>query len=361
MSVEPSAFNFSDAYRTLQPAATRELVAAREASHVELAKAIKYTTQVLDLCRLAYCMSIPAQSEFSFSFEAEVRKTDPQFSLTHDRAEAGRIAAILLTQRLKQGQTGDAIAVLATSFCGHRASVDEDALPRLALDCLVRSARSRRYAATSPDLVYVKQPDRSALMTKMEQSFDHTTVKAVVEALAKDDYTAGESLAKAASAALKSLFDENQRLAEEVDLLWWHIGDWSECLERPLAELPSVGRCLIAGADLAALIRILPGPYGAPGLLRRALGQVADQSVTLQEVIEALEPGDLKLAYSDHGGMDILPIHTAARLYAELGCGTWCSSFNKICGVGHDAPLTPYKLALQAFWERSLVKHSWAK
>jgi len=198
-------------------------------------------------------------------------------------------------------------------------------------------------------------------MTQMEQSLSHLTIKAVVEASTNDAYAAGEILAKSVSTGLKSLFDENRRLADEVDILWWHIGDWSEHLGRPLQDIPLVGRCLIAGADLAALVRSLPGPYGVNGLLRRSLGQVADQQMTFQEVIEAVQPVDLKMAYTDHAVLDILPIHTAVRLYGELGSGSWGPSFKRICGVDPDAPLTPYKLALQAFWECSLVKHGWAK
>jgi hypothetical protein len=361
MNVSVSAFNFTDAYRMLQPAASREVVAARETAHVELAKAIKYAHQVLDLCRLAYHLPILAGSNLGEWFEPEVKKTDPQFSLAHDRAEAGRIAAILLSQRLKQSHTQEAVAVLATSFCGQRASADDDALARLARDCLVRAARSRRTAAKLPDLPFSKGQDRSALITAMEQAFAPPAVKAVTDALAADAQKGGESLAKATAAALKTLFDENQRLAEEVDLLWWHNGDWSECLERPLAEVPPLGRALIVGADLAAMIRVAPGPYGTNGILRRSLGENADQSVSLRGAVEAMEPEDLRHAYVAHADQDILSVHTAAKLYIDRGRGLWGQAFEQVTGVTHEGPLTHYRLALQAFWECSLVKHGWAK
>jgi GTPase-associated system helical domain len=361
MNVSVSAFNFTDEYRTLQPVASREVVAARETSHVELAKAIKYANQVLDLCRLAYQMPVSAQSNIREWFEAEIKKTDPQFSLMHDRAEAGRIAAILLRQRLKQGHTQDAVAVLATSFCGQRVSADDDALPRLARDCLVRAARSLRTSATLPEVTYSKKQDRSALITAMEQAFASPAVKAVTDALAADAQTAGESLAQTAAAAVKALFDENQRLAEEIDLLWWHNGDWCECLDRPLADVPPLGRALIVGADLAAMIRLAPGPYGTNGILRRSLGKDADRSVSLREAVEAIEPEDLKQAFPAHADQDILPVHIAAKLYFERDRGAWGQTFEQVTGVTYEGPLTHYKLALQAFWECSLVKHGWAK
>jgi hypothetical protein len=361
MLVETTPFNFSDAYRNLQPTATREIVIARETSHAELTKTIKYTNQVLDLCRLVYNMSIPALSTLPDWFEAEIRKSDPQFSLVHDRAEAGRIAALLLTERLGRSHTSDAIAVLATSFCGQRASVDDDEVTKRARDCLIRASKSLRKSAKSVDLNYPAQPDRSALITQMEQSFTAASLKPFLEALSTDYQAAGESLAKAASAAMRGLFDENQRLAEEIDLLWWHNGDWSESLDRPLAAVPSAGRSLVAGADLAAMIRIIPGPYGTNGVLRHSLGNDVDQPLSLQVAIEALELVDVKRAFSDHADLDILPIHTAAKLYRDLGPGAWGQSFTKLCGLNHEDVLTPYKLALQSFWECSLIKHGWAK
>ncbi len=361
MNVEAHPFNFTDAYRTLQPTASREAVAARESSHGELMKQIKLPTHVLDLCRLAFGMTIPAQSELGRSFVAEVRKGDLQFSLTHDRAEAGRIAALLLADRLARGSTQDAIAVLATSFAGQRASADEDGLTDLAGHCRARSARGRGHAGRPGAIAYPNAPDRSSLIAALDQGVTPPAVKALLEAMIADGQAGGEGLAKVVTTVVQGLFNENQRLAEEVDLLWWHIGDWSECLGRPIAHVPEAGRGLIAGADLAAMIRVLPGPYGTTGILRRSLGQDAEQSMTLREAVEALDPDDLKRAYASCTDTDILPVHAAVQLCLDRGHGAWGQAFEKACGVSSEAPLTRHKIALQAFWERSLVKHGWAK
>lgn len=83
--------------------------------------------------------------------------------------------------------------------------------------------------------------------------------------------------------------------------------------------------------------------------------------MTLREAVEALEPDDLKRAYANCADTDILPVHTAVQLSLDRGRGAWGPAFEKLCGVKAEAPLTRYKIALQAFWERSLVKHGWAK
>lgn len=360
MTVDTRPFNFSDSYRTLQPLASRELVTARESSHAEITKQIKLATHVLDLCRLAFGLSVRSEGELATLLIAEVRKGDVQFSLTHDRAEAGRIATLVLTERLAQHFIQDAIAVLAASFAGLRTSADEDGLTCRAITCLAQKARATGRAKRAPTITYPRVEDRSALVTALDQ-LNPQTIKPLVEALIGDDRTAGEGLAKSATAATQELFLENQRLAEEIDLLWWHIGDWSECLDRPFTRVPEHGKGLIAGADLAAIIRALPGPYGATGILRRSLGSDADQPTKLSEAVEALSPEDLNKAYRTCTDTDILPIHTAVQLYVERGRGAWGQAFEKTCGLSADVQLSPYKIALQAFWESSLVKHSWAK
>ena len=220
---------------------------------------------------------------------------------------------------------------------------------------------SKRSLEEPPAVAYPKAADRSSLVNALDPAISGPAVKAILEAIIADGRAGGDGLARATTTVLQALFIENQRLAEEVDLLWWHIGDWSECLGRPIGQVPEPGRGLIAGADLATIIRVLPGPYGTTGILRRSLGEDADQSMTLREAVEALEPDDLKRAYRSCTDADILPVHTAVQLYIDRGRSALGPAFQKACGVSSEVPLSRYKIALQAFWEGSLVKHGWAK
>lgn len=361
MTAKARTFDFSDSYRTLQPAAQRELISARQAVHAEMLKQIKPAAHVLDLCRLAFGLTAPSGSELASILLAEVHKDDAHFSLTHDRAETGRIAALLLSDRLARGMTQDAVAVLAASFAGLRESADDNNLVDHARTCLLQAAKARGKAEQKPAVQYPQSADRAALVTAMEQAVNPQTLKPLIEAIMADSHAAGDGLAKAINAVLQRLFAENQRLAEEVDLLWWHIGDWSACLGRPLAHVPERGRPLIVGADLASLVRALPGPYGLAGILHRSLGEDADRPLTLQEAVDSLDPEDLKEAYLPCTDTDILPIHTAIQLRVDRGEGAWRESFTRICGLSCDVPLSAYKIGLQAMWESSLVKNSWAK
>ena len=99
-------------------------------------------------------------------------------------------------------------------------------------------------------IAYPKSVDRSSLIAGLDQGLTPPPIKAIFDAMIAD----GQGLAEAITTAFQALFNENRRLSEEVDLLWWHIGDWSECLGRPIGQVPEAARGLIAGADLAATI-----------------------------------------------------------------------------------------------------------
>jgi hypothetical protein len=211
------------------------------------------------------------------------------------------------------------------------------------------------------EISYPKRQNRSALLAQIEQAFAAAAVNPALEALAADAHGHGEAFAKAVSVALKILYDENLRLAEEVDLLWWHIGAWSEILDRALTTLPRAGRPLVIGADLAAMIRVMPGPYGANGILRRALLQDADTPESLADAVEALDVADLKrvLPAPPAGHRDILALHAAGQFLIELGGSAWAQSFHRESGLRHDIRMTHYEIALQTFWERLLILHGW--
>jgi hypothetical protein len=362
MTVQTGTFNFVEAYRHMQPNATREIVSAREAAYVALRTDLSIA-QILDLCRLAYRMHVPTERGLEDWFAAVVRKTDPQFSMTIDSVEAGRIAALLLTDRVKQQHLVTTVAVLTTSFSGKRESVDHDELSILAGVCLAAEARRRRVGTPPAELLYPTRTDRSTVLTQIETSFGHASVKTALEALAADAHGQGAELANTITTILKTAHTENMRLAEEIDLLWWHIGGWSELLERPLALLPKRYLPIVVGADLACMIRALPGPYGANAILRRALGPDADARQSLAEVVTTMDVEDLAriIPSPPAGCSDILALHSAGRAVVEHGKKALGDSFERTTGISQNAEMTCYELALQTFRERMLMLHGWTE
>ena len=67
-----------------------------------------------------------------------------------------------------------------------------------------------------------------------------------------------------------ALAGQVRRLAEETELLWWVLGEYSTSLKRPASELTAPAYALIAAAEAADRTQILPPPASIDALNPRA-------------------------------------------------------------------------------------------
>lgn len=72
---------------------------------------------------------------------------------------------------------------------------------------------------------------------------------------------------------------------EELDLLWWALGDWSELQNQHYAQLSVATAALTAGVEAARILRRLPAEAHKQLVLRRVHGT---ESFTLAQLLEAL-------------------------------------------------------------------------
>lgn len=350
-------FKFVESYRRLVPTAAREVVEARQKGHEKLFPLVKTMDKYYDLCRLAFRLPQDSASLTEW-FEKTTKEFDPQFSVDIDKAEAGRIASLLLRELISRGIAHAAFAVLVSSFCGQRVPVD-GALLIAARDALANAARQRRIVVAEKKIAGPAATDLKGKLDAIQQSFAQETVRAGLDAVAVDLRAGVTKLAASANDAHQSLRDDVIRLAEEVDMLWWHIGDWSEALQRPRSDLPTATLAVVAGIELGNFVRSLPGPYGAYGVLRRSLGRADDHKTRLTQVITSIGYGDVKKLAHDlpRSAMTIFPVHAAMWLAAERGDDSWLTAFNQIANDLENSEVGEFDLAVQAFRERVLIKY----
>ncbi len=134
-------FDFIQFYRDLDGSASREVVEARHKSFQKLSAAIVNMGQIYDLCRLAYQIEPFPDRPW---FEDAVREFDPHFVARKDKVDAGRIAALLLRQRMTSPRFCAPLAILTASYCGRRHSSDGDVLTTQANDALLAAVRNHR-------------------------------------------------------------------------------------------------------------------------------------------------------------------------------------------------------------------------
>jgi len=129
---------------------------------------------------------------------------------------------------------------------------------------------------------------------------------------------------------------------EEIDLLWWSLGEWSELQGRSYRDMPASSAAISAGVDAANLMRRLPGEAHKQLVLRRVSGE---EILTLAELI-------------DQSKAEIDPIR-------QKFAGSFVTSFPKIFCLLSGILTTPSELSLdlrdwgsRALLEASVMKVS---
>ncbi|MFD1987435.1 GTPase-associated system all-helical protein GASH [Mesorhizobium newzealandense] len=348
-------FDFIQSYRDLDPDASREIIDARQKSHDKIQGTVKSMLRVFDLCKIAFLLEAPSEAEW---FEKPIRDLDPHFLLKKDKAEAGKLAALLLRERLTWTGGVSNIAVLTTSFCGRRHSADADALTMDANDALSTAVRLHRTLQGGKPIVAPKFKSAATEIANVAASnpVPGEIVRQAIEAVLASTEAAAKSLAEATEASQAPARADIVRLAEEVDMLWWHIGDWHELLEKPRSDANRETKILASGIELGTLVRQVPGPYGAYGLLRRIAASDADAKTSLRAAVTAVSQVDAgKLARNiSPSSASLVPVHTALQALARTGT-EWDKDAGDAVSDVADMEISFYELGLQAYRERILI------
>jgi hypothetical protein len=343
-------FNFIEAYKKLQPAADRGVIEWRNASFAEIVKGIDWG-QIVDLSRLAFNLPYDAKV-YEDWFQKAMHDTDAHFFVAHDAAEAGRISTLILRYFVSLGNetaftTG--LIALAASFAGKRSALDNGELVSQSRDVITAAAKKGAMTAPSGKVALAKAGDLSKLKTEMTNGFDAARTVPFIEAALQDLRDGSEAAVRSLSDAYLALRRDNLRLAEEADMLWWHVGDWSNVLDLPRVAISKRSVGLISGVDLGAMVRLSPGPYGAYGILKQSLGKDYDKTTTLPEAVVGLDGAHLARLTFDKAP-DVFPVLTALRLAAAGG--DWTGRFAKLVPSAAGERLTYLELATQAYRER---------
>jgi hypothetical protein len=230
-------FDFVAGYRALQPTADRATVAARQSAFTAAA-AENSISRVVDLAHFAYRLPFAPESDGQEWLDGIMKADDPTFSIQHDTEEAARIASLVLKSRLDANLTGTPVLVHAAAFAGKRQTVDNHALSHASRKSLQALVRRRGFSLQRPSISGGKAASVASLITKLEAGTGETNQTQVLQAMLGDYGSQIKQLAASANGAVEVVFNENRRLAEEVDLLWWHLGGHSFLLDQPLDEVP---------------------------------------------------------------------------------------------------------------------------
>lgn len=348
-------FDFVNEYRALQPLAERDVVAARNKSF-DKARAEANGKQ-LDLARLAY--RLPLDQEGSDWFDALVKTDDNTFSLQHDGEEAARLATLVLRARLREGMQITPVILHAAGFAGKRPTVDKGTLSEESQRAIEKLVRRRGQVDKKVEIVAPKAVALTELIKKYDAEDAEATGTKVFSELLKDYSAQIKGVVASTNAALAELTEERRRLANEIDLLWWHLGGRSFLLDTPINAFPIAVKALVVGMDVAAMVQSLPGPYGSYGVIEKALGNEAGEKFKLSDAVRALTSEHAPLATEIGADYGIAPVHAAALEMLTGEQAVSPTAFKRKSGLSFDVRITAFELAVQAYHERLLYRHGW--
>lgn len=352
-----AVFDFVTEYRALQPTAEREQISARSASFDKAAAdAHKTIERIIDLAYFAYRLPIPADSDASQWFEGILRSNDPTFTIALDVEEAARIATLVLRRRLAGNFATTPIIVHTAAFAGKRQTVDKHGLSHDSRRALADLVKRRGFSSTRPLVSAGKPAAVPATIGKLSDGSGKTDTSDIFEAIHQDYSQQIKQVVDSANSAIDITWSENRRLAEEIDLLWWHLGGHSYLLDRPICDIQAPLRPVVVGMDIGEMISAAPGPHGTYGIIRKALAETADQTFKLGDVVKELSDDFGNLISGPVSRYAIAPIHGAFGDVLLDGTSVTATRFKRNTGLTLDTKLTGYELAVQTYHERMLKK-----
>lgn len=251
-----------------------------------------------------------------------------------------------------------ALAVTTTSMAGGRRAELPMDLNGLAENALLRLAEGNR-----------QRPDITTYAEGRVIKVDYEKAVAKIREIPNADGFAqafalvGESVRSAISfsanrqaAAMKAVDKFIQLQDEELQMLWWFIGQRSQDYACAFDAVPSEAQPLVLASELADATNVLPGPPSVKALLSRS-GIKERKKITIPAAVNSAKPEWLqeKIGEDTHSPVTT-PLHDAFRRQLETGAGdAWVAGWAAATGISESLALPLLTLGTLFYRERLLI------
>jgi hypothetical protein len=354
-------FNFADNYRAAGLAVGPEILRTRQEPFDKMRKGIDPATAI-NLVRLYFDLPVPGGTDW---FRDSFGETDTSFSLIDNAREASVLAAGLLESAASDGKVYAALATLTTAAGGLREpKVRHDLIDVMRFAIRDKAVEASNQPPTDPKKITL--PAQSKVLTEIEallQSPELGKASNLLKQVNEEAAANVKTLTNQVFGVAVSLSAEVQKLREEMEMLWWHVGGWSRLLDKPFSAFDAGIAAVLAGIDMADMSRSATGPAATPAILHRTLVATikgTTSKIAIQDVIDAF-PQDqldrLKLADNLVNVPEICPVLTAFLKAKEIGAGpAWHAAYARATGLEAGSRFSPLDLAVQAYRERLLLR-----
>jgi hypothetical protein len=328
--------NFGDWYRIAGIEPNDELLHRRWTGAAEFAA----DPSIVDILSLVgiFC-KLPHAEETEQSFRQAFRAVDTAFSMRGSDVELSCLAGATLAEIIESCSADLAdvagLALVCSDFRGLRRTALLPEIVEMAEEYLAERSGQLRTDTTVPEL-------------------PHLSVGEELPSIVTSLNTIGD--------AVRALGIDRQLRAEESDILWWLLAEYSRDLETPLRRAPWPAAAIHVGKELGDIIRILPGPYPMRAFLSRALSAATTptrsrRAVRLCEAVAGVDQAKCRLPVLNSDLAPHCPVLKALAEFREYGPSDhWLTTFGAATGIRAEVEVSPLDLALQSCRELLLER-----
>lgn len=313
------------------------------------------------LLRLAFKTRQPAAVAHVAKIKEAFKAADAGFDTKGNDREMQVLAGAVLSELMSRGGPDGAEAALGVTtaaFAGARkpglpldlAVIAEEAIDKIAEANRTRP-KLRSYATTdTPKFDF----EKAAAKVRETPSWD-----GVAEAfgLAADATRGALAVMARRQANAVNALDNFVRIQdEELQMLWWLIGQRSEDLDCAFDVVPVEAQALVFAKELADHTKVSPGPSSIRGLLSRA-GLKDRRKIAVSAAISAADFAWLQDLVSESEPSPVsTPIHYGIKRQLETGAGdAWVAGWAAAIGIPVTFALSPLALGQLFYRERLLL------
>jgi hypothetical protein len=142
---------------------------------------------------------------------------------------------------------------------------------------------------------------------------------------------------------------------EELQMLWWLVGERSLDFGCRLEAVDADARPFVFAKELGALTQYLPGPRGVRALLSRA--GLKERKIGIADAVNAADPNWLRTFMPERDPSAVTaPVHFAAKRQLETGVGVdWVAGWAASAELPATTSLSALDLGMQIYRERLLM------
>lgn len=317
---------------------------------VDTAQAADYF-MVEVLVRYAFATKAPADGgkneelskkhqEFLVSIAGNESSMNPSVS----RRELQILSAAVLV-RLFSRLPDAAIAVLNAS-CGGKRQVDlpMDLVER-AKKALVAFSQKKQLRPSEKELGIVPPAFEFQVSAEATASMTPDLWKVELENLHEAAQKAIGNVVAQQNQITKRLVRQVSLGEEELQMLWWLIGDYSWTLDAPFKDISDLVKPLVFGKELGNLAQISPGPASVAAMLSRA--GVTGDSLSVLDVVNG---ADMKWAKEITKSKRLSPVTTPLHFALETRCDiesndAWLPLWASKSGLPSDTSMSAVQIA----------------